>query len=44
MSERPLSAGDRWLRIGTGAVLALLAGAVVYAVAIGIVNLPRIGV
>lgn len=44
MSDRTPSAGDRWLRIGIGAVLALLAGAVVYAVAIAIVNLPRIGV
>ncbi len=44
MSERTSSPGDRWLRIGAGAVLALLASAVVYAVAIGIVNLPRIGV
>jgi hypothetical protein len=44
MSDRIPSSGDRWLRIGIGAVLALLAVSVVYAVAIGIVNLPRIGV
>ncbi len=44
MSDRIQSSGDRWLRIGTGAVLALLAGSVVYAVAIGIMNMPRIGV
>jgi hypothetical protein len=44
MSDRISSSGDRWLRIGIGAVLALLAVPVVYAVAIGIVNLPRIGV
>lgn len=39
-----VSAGDRWLRLGAGAVLALLAGAAVYALAIGIVNASRIGV
>lgn len=44
MSDRTPTAGDRWLRIGTAVVLALLAVAVVYAVGIGIVNLPRIGV
>ena len=38
------SPGARWLRIGAGAVLALLATAALYALAIGIVNLPRIGV
>jgi Ni/Co efflux regulator RcnB len=44
MVGREPSAGDRWLRVGGVALLALLAGAVVYAVAIGIVNAPRIGV
>ncbi len=44
MSDRAPAARDRWLRIGIGAVLALLAVCVVYAVAIGLVNLPRIGV
>ena len=38
------SPGERWLRAGAVALLVLLAGAVVYTVAIGIVNAPRIGV
>jgi hypothetical protein len=44
MAGRVPTAGDRWLRVGAGALLALLAGAVVYAVAIGVANAPRIGV
>jgi len=44
MVDREASPGERWLRIGAGVVLALLASAVVYAVAIGILNADRIGV
>jgi len=44
MPDRTLSAGDRWLRIGAGVVLSLLAAAVVYSVVIALINLPRIGV
>ncbi len=44
MSERTPSAGDRWLRIGAGAVLSLLAAAVGYSVVIALINLPWIGV
>jgi len=44
MVDRHASPGDRWLRIGAGVLLVLLAGAVAYAVAIGLANAGRIGV
>lgn len=44
MVDRQASPGDRWLRIGAGVLLALLAGSVAYAVAIGVLNAGRIGV
>lgn len=44
MGHRDASPGERWLRAGAGVLLALLAVAAAYAVAIGVVNAPRIGV
>jgi hypothetical protein len=44
MSEEARSSGARWLRIGVGAVLVLLAASAVYALVIGVVNFSRIGV
>lgn len=44
MTGRTPSAGDRWLRVGAGVVLALLASAALYAIAMGLLNAPQIGV
>lgn len=44
MADRGVSAGDRWLRIGAAVLLAVLAGAVAYAISIGVLNFSRIAV
>lgn len=44
MNEQRVASGARWLRAGTVVVLAVLAGAALYTVAIGLINFARIGV
>jgi hypothetical protein len=44
MAEWEAPAGSTWLRILSGLIIALILIALLYAGAIGLINLPRIGV
>jgi hypothetical protein len=44
MAEPEASAESIWLRILSGVIIALIVVALLYAGAIGLINLPRIGV
>jgi hypothetical protein len=44
MAELGASAEGTWLRILSGVIIALIVVALLYAGAIGLINLPRIGV
>ena len=44
MAEPEASAGSTWLRILSGVIIALIVGALLYAGAIGLMNIQRIGV
>jgi hypothetical protein len=44
MAEQEASARSTWLRILSGLIIVLIVVALLYASAIGLINLPRIGV
>jgi hypothetical protein len=44
MAEPKASAGSTWLHILSMVIIALIVAALLYAGAIGLINLPRIGV
>lgn len=44
MAEPEASAGSTWLHILSMVIIALIVAALLYAGAIGLINLPRIGV
>jgi hypothetical protein len=44
MAEHEASAGSTWLHILSMVIIALIVAALLYAGAIGLMNLPRIGV
>jgi hypothetical protein len=44
MAEQEASAGSTWLRILSGVIIALIIVALLYAGAIGLMNMQRIGV
>jgi hypothetical protein len=44
MAKPEVSAESTWLRILSGVIIALIVVALLYAGAIGLINLPRIGV
>ncbi len=44
MAEQETSAGGTWLRILSGVIIALILATLLYAGAIGLINLQRIGV
>ena len=44
MAEQEASASSTWLRILSGLIITLIVVALLYASAIGLINLPRIGV